>query len=217
MPPWKIDPKISISAMATCGLCLVNVDREWQLARFGCCSMGFCRECLPNVTETCPGCRQEIPKGQLKEHWGGPIQRVPLRPFMWPNEKWDDLVNLMKSDYHNPVCVIDSNCCSEERSSSASDLCRWHRARMATVYYSNCRCGPQILSYGDSIGRRMFNQYYGNFPCISFSGTYCCSHCNSCDDYVARCGSMAVCEDCLHFHNPANLVATTWDEEHRER
>lgn len=205
-----------MEGLVKCGVCHVDLSHSWQLARFGCCSMGFCRDCLSNIGETCPGCRQTIPirgKGKL---WVQPPQKVPLRPFMSPSERWDSIVRDVYRDdvdYHNPICVINSKKCSVE-CSATGDLCRWHRARMATVMYDKCLCGPQVFSDGDGIGRSMFRQYYGDFPCISFTGMYCCASCNNADDYVARCGNMAVCSNCLHLHNPANLIATSWDEEH---
>jgi hypothetical protein len=54
---------------------------------------------------------------------------------------------------HNDSCKIKSKCCSKEMSADVSDLCAWHRIRMARHVVLSCGCKEWNLCSGDSVGR----------------------------------------------------------------
>ncbi len=103
---------------------------------------------------------------------------------------------------HNPSCKIDSNQCSK-RMSSISDLCLFHRARMATHKQIRCGCSEHTVIYGDHTGRCMFNNYYKtNLAVIDIPSTfYCCGPCQNTDSQQFTCGDMNVCAGCSTSHD----------------
>jgi hypothetical protein len=104
---------------------------------------------------------------------------------------------------HNPACKCDSMSCSAEMSSDVSDLCAWHRIRMARHVRLSCGCGSVDLCNGDSTGRWLFRNYYDcwDMPVMDSIGKfYCCGQCQNSDSETHECGQMLVGDCCLEKH-----------------
>ncbi len=120
---------------------------------------------------------------------------------------WSNYVGtLMDSNggVHNELCAVDSKSCSKEMSADVSDLCAWHRVRMARHVVLSCGCNEWDLCSGDSAGRMMFRQYYDcwEIPVIDSIGkVYCCGTCQNRDGEKYSCGEMLVGNCCVEKHS----------------
>jgi deoxynucleoside kinase len=133
------------------------------------------------------------------------------------NRDWNEHMYLYESNNeHNDKCKIDSDKCSNEMS-DISDLCLFHRLRMAKRQIINCDCTKNIdCCSGDSIGRHQFRQYYNyrNIPVIDLvNKLYCCSSCQNRDGELYMCGNMLVGECCAHKHSNNTLKNIEKNEE----
>ncbi len=113
---------------------------------------------------------------------------------------------------HNPACSVESQSCTQEMSDDVADLCKWHRVRIAKHMLVRCACQEFLACNGDSVGRRMFRDYYDceNIPVIDRGGNfYCCEGCANRDDYTHYCGDLKVCPTHLHLHRKAEPIMET--------
>ncbi len=146
-----------------------------------------------------------------------------------PTQDWETVKNagsgsvtleLMDSNggVHNPACKIDSKSCSSSMSPDVTDLCEWHRLRMARHVTMQCGCGPVDTCWGDSPGRWMFRNYYDcwEIPVVdTMNKFYCCGHCQSTDTETHQCGtSMLVGECCLDKHPNATKIIRATDADY---
>ena len=136
-------------------------------------------------------------------------------------QNWQRIVNSHMGEYggHNPGCSINSDQCSTEMATNIPEnmggLCVWHRARMARHLTEFCGCQRQHICDGDAIGRNMFWDYYkiDDLPVIDMGNQfYCCRSCQNTDGYVAKCGSMYVCENHKELHDSDTLVSASFDD-----
>lgn len=143
-------------------------------------------------------------------------QQTTIEKVFHPNpicESWHMMKDaLMDSNggVRNPACKIDSVSCSAEMSSDVSDLCAWHRIRMARHERMSCGCGPVDVCGGDSTGRWMFRNYYDcwEIPVMDTMGKfYCCGQCQNSDSETHECGQMLVGDCCLEKHTNATKLA----------
>lgn len=122
-----------------------------------------------------------------------------------PNQYWTNNMHLHKSNnnLHNDICKINSVECSNEIS-DVSDLCLFHRLRMAKRCIMSCNCIKNIdCCFGDSIGRKQFREYYNykDIPVIDITNKfYCCGDCQNKDNEEYICGNMLIGDCCIHKH-----------------
>jgi hypothetical protein len=109
----------------------------------------------------------------------------------------------------NPKCKLGSEYCTEVMS-KVHNLCKWHHARMASWQEIECGCRKHIAYNSDSGGRIMFRRYYEvyDLPVVITGGSiYCCYKCGNADTDIYMCGTMHVCEEGKHLHDPKTLKA----------
>ncbi len=138
-----------------------------------------------------------------------------------PTQDWQtEKTRLMDSNggVRNPACKIDSKSCSSSMSPDVTDLCEWHRLRMARHVTMQCGCGPVDTCWGDSPGRWMFRNYYDcwEIPVVdTMNKFYCCGHCQNTDTETHQCGeSMLVGECCLDKHPNATKIIRATDADY---
>ncbi len=103
-------------------------------------------------------------------------------------------------------CKVKSPYCSKDL--AFDDLCTFHHNRMARHDLITCDCDAanrHIYYQGDVIGRHLFKRYYGpgamgNFLVGDGAGIYCCVTERSTGESTMLCGSIHVCDECLHLH-----------------
>ena len=122
------------------------------------------------------------------------------------SDNWNKYVETLMGNNggHNVSCAIDSASCSKEMSADVSDLCAWHRMRMARHVRLSCGCKEWDTCSGDSTGRMMFRNYYDcwEMPVIDSIGkVYCCGTCQNCDGEKYSCGEMLVGNCCIDKHS----------------
>jgi len=112
-----------------------------------------------------------------------------------------------ESGPNNPACKTSNAYCSIDLG-GPGDICYWHWCRMGSIGDIRCGCKQWKVVSGDSPGRMLCYRYYDirDGPCIDMVNFYCCSTCQNCDCYVAKCGQMYVCEDCVGNHNESYLT-----------
>jgi hypothetical protein len=118
--------------------------------------------------------------------------------------KYTETLMNSNNGVHNNECAIDSDCCSKEMSKDVTDLCAWHRMRMARHVQITCGCKKLDLCSGDAVARGMFRKYYDcwDMPVIdSIGAVYCCGKCENTSSNTHTCGEMFVGPCCLHKHS----------------
>jgi hypothetical protein len=116
---------------------------------------------------------------------------------------------------NNPACKYYSSQHSVKMS-DVSDLCEWHRLRMAKHIIEKCGCGQCDVCIGDSTGRHIFRDYYNRWdmPVIDSSGLmYCCSGCQNADRETHMCGDMRVGKCCISKHQHARPIKNQDEDE----
>ena len=119
-------------------------------------------------------------------------------------DDWHQYTKTLMGTSHNDSCKIESKSCSKEMSADVSDLCAWHRMRIARHVRLSCGCKEWDLCSGDSVGRALFRDYYDcwEMPVIDSIGkVYCCGTCQSCDAEKYSCGEMLVGNCCVEKHS----------------
>ena len=113
------------------------------------------------------------------------------------------------------VCALQSKRCSGP---IEFYLCKAHFRRMGRTIMVKCDCRESEAISGDSIGRLNLKDYLTFLNTLSTTGDnvrvpdciedsagflFCCS--NSTGDYIAKCGEMRLCEDCIKLHTEVRV------------
>ena len=143
------------------------------------------------------------------------INNIIYHPNVTKN--WYENKHLHQSNNgeHNPLCKIDSVFCSKEMS-DVSDLCEWHRLRMAQHVKCKCDCMEVDGCSGDAHGRGMFRDYYNLWDCPVYDaiGLYCCGKCQNTDGETHICGEMYVGDCCINKH--INAIRIKYDDQENQ-
>ena len=123
-----------------------------------------------------------------------------------PTENWFNNIHLCDTyGGQNPNCSVKSMSCSKDMS-DISDLCLWHRLRMAHHFKESCGCKINDVCSGDAVARQVFRNYYKQpkLPVMDLSGRlYCCGYCQNTDSETHECGIMLVGKCCIDLHKNA--------------